>query len=193
MNLKKLLSLIFVFIYLSIPLLTAAQEKVCSIPLAESGFKIGYGTGNLKEGNYEPILLTWHLGYDVKNIIPDLANHSGILTCFLEPQINPVFERETDIEVGIGIGLKYTYPLSDYFSPYVFGSVGPHYISVQTNDQANGFIFADTVGFGLSIPFIKISALYFEYRLRHLSNAGLKDPNSGINTHFGTVGISFIY
>ncbi|MDO9530008.1 MAG: hypothetical protein Q7J27_12750, partial [Syntrophales bacterium] len=114
----------------------------------ESGIVTGFGSGSITEGDYQPILLIWHLGIDLKKLFPELKNHRGKLTFFFEPQVNPVVNPETNIECGIGLGIKYMYPITDRLSPYIMGGVGPHYISVVTTDQANGFIFADTIGTG---------------------------------------------
>ena len=159
----------------------------------ESGFVAGYGTGGIREGNYEPLLLIWHLAYDLKGYIPALRNHRGILTAVCEPQVNPAFRPRSEVEFGVGFGLKYLYPVTDNLYPYIQGTVGPHYISVQTEDQASGFLFADTIGGGLYYFLSKSTALHAGYRFRHMSNAGLKSPNGGINTHFGTAGISFFF
>ena len=115
--------------------------------LTESGIIIGYGTGDIaEEKHYEPILLIWHLGCDLKIFIPKLEDHQGTLSLYVEPQINPVFNPETDLEFGVGVGLKYMHPVTEKISAYIFGSMGPHYITVKTKEQANGFIFSDTIG-----------------------------------------------
>jgi opacity protein-like surface antigen len=64
---------------------------------------------------------------------------------------------------------------------------------VKTSDQANGFIFSDTIGAGLSFFVTEYSAINVEYRLRHMSNAGMEKPNGGIDTHFGTIGYSLFF
>ncbi len=171
---------------------TAVTEKTAR-PLKEVGAVVGYGTGSIQEGNYEPILLSVHLAYDLKGYFPSLGNHPGILAAVCEPQINPVFQPKSDIEFGVGLGLKYMYPLTDNLYPYIQGTVGPHYVSVQTEDQASGFLFADTIGGGLYYFLNKTSAVNVGYRFRHMSNAGLKSPNGGINTHFGTIGYSVFF
>ncbi len=159
----------------------------------ESGIVTGFGTGSITEGDYQPILLIWHLGIDLKKCFPELEKHKGKLSFYLEPQVNPVVNPKTDFECGIGLGLKYMYPVTDKLSPYIMGGVGPHYISVVTNDQANGFIFADTIGAGFYYFITENSAINLGYRFRHMSNAGLADPNSGIDTHSGTIGYSIFF
>ena len=122
-----------------------------------------------------------------------MKDWGGSLSIHLEPQFNPVIAPETDFEFGIGLGVQYTHPLTDRLSAYISGSAGPHYISVVTRDQANGFIFSSAIGAGLYFFITKNSALSLGYRLRHLSNAGFTTPNQGINSHFGVIGYSVFF
>lgn len=162
--------------------------------LTESGIIVGYGTGNIsEEKHYEPILLIWHLGCDLERFFPQLEDHQGTLSLYVEPQINPVFNPETDLEFGVGVGLKYMHPVTEKISAYIFGSMGPHYITVKTKEQANGFIFSDTIGAGISFFLTEKSSLNLEYRYRHISNADLVKPNGGIDTHFGMIGYSVYF
>ena len=157
----------------------------------ESGLLIGYGTSNIADGrHYEPILLIWQLSKDLRPYWEPLKKHQGSLSFIFEPQLNLAFNPRSDVEFGIGLGLKYTYPLMDRLHLYILGSTGPHYMALQTDEQASGFIFADTVGVGLSYRLTPGSAISLGYRYRHLSNAGLKSPNSGVNTQFFTIGYS---
>jgi hypothetical protein len=159
----------------------------------EMGFITGFGSGNIPEGTYQPILLIGHFGVDMKRYFQGLKDHRGTVSVFLEPQFNPVFSPQTDFELGIGVGIQYMYPVMDKLSIYVLGSVGPHYISVVTIQQANGFIFADTVGAGFYYYLTKDSAINVGYRLRHISNANCSSPNFGINTNFGVLGYSVFF
>lgn len=159
----------------------------------EMGFITGFGSGNIPEGTYQPILLIGHFGVDLKRYFSGLKNHSGTLSFFLEPQFNPVFSPQTDFELGVGVGIQYMYPVLDELSIYVLGSVGPHYISVVTIQQASGFIFSDVLGTGLYYYLTKKSAINAGYRLRHISNLNYATPNLGINTNFGVIGYSVFF
>ena len=159
----------------------------------ESSIITGFGTSDISEGDYQPVLLIWHLNIDLKSFFTVLEKHRGSLSFYLEPQINPVVNPESDIECGIGLGFKYMYPFADKFSIYIMGGIGPHYISVVTRDQANRFIFSDTAGAGLYYFITEDSAINLGYRFRHMSNAGFEYPNAGIETHFGTIGYSIFF
>lgn len=184
-------------VFLALPLYaygdSTESDFLSKLSLTESTFILGYGCADISEGDYEHIALIWHLGFDLKRIFTDLQDHQGVLSFTLEPKINPVINPETDVEIGISFGLKYRYPISESWSAYVLGSVGPHFVTVQTIDQANGFIFFDTVGGGFSYFLTKKSAVNLEYRFRHASNADIKEPNSGIDSHILAIGYSLFF
>lgn len=161
--------------------------------ITESSFITGFGTGNIDEGNYQPLLLIWHIGIDLNRFFHAIKDWDGKFLLYLEPQINPVVNPETDIECGIGFGLKFMYPVTNNLSAYILGSTGPHYISVNTEKQANGFIFSNTIGAGFYYFLTKKSAITVGYRFRHMSNAETSNPNNGIDNHFGTIGYSIFF
>ena len=154
----------------------------------EVGIITGFGYGTVTEGDYFPVPLIVHLGVDMKRWVPSLRDHRGALTAFLEPQFNLVFGAEFDIEGGIGFGLKYRVPLGDVVSAYGLVSVGPQFITVNTVDQSNGLVFADTVGIGVNLAVMPGASLDLGLRARHLSNANFRMPNNGIDNYFGTIG-----
>ncbi|MDD5712737.1 MAG: acyloxyacyl hydrolase [Smithellaceae bacterium] len=158
--------------------------------LKESAFLAGYGSGKIEEGRYHPLLLVVHLGFDLNRYVPEW---DGRLSLYLEPQFNPVVEPQGDFEGGIGVGLQLAYPLTDRLLCYVLAGSGPHYISVVTQTQTQGLLFANTAGVGFYFLLSKDSAVSVGYRLRHLSNAGTRFPNGGINNNIGVVGYSFFF
>ena len=70
-------------------------------------------------------------------------------------------------------------------SPYVEGAIGFHLLSETSVSEerrfSTTFQFGDHLGFG--IRFGPKHAMDLGYRYQHLSNAGIKDPNQGINFH----------
>jgi hypothetical protein len=153
----------------------------------------GFGKGGISESFYEHIALIWQFGFDLRRVFSRLEDNCGILTFIMEPKINPVIAPENDVEFGISFGVKYRYPFSQKLSGYVLGSVGPHYITVKSTDQANGFIIFNTVGAGFSFSLTEKTALSLEYRFRHISNADARQPNVGIESNIGAIGYSMFF
>jgi hypothetical protein len=161
--------------------------------ISELGFISGYGKGSVYEGSYQVIPFILHIGVDAKVFFPNLVGHKGTLSFIIEPQFNRVTEPEQDIEFGIGVGVQYSYPLTERFSPYILGVVGPHYLDLATETQASGFIFSCTAGTGSYFFLTKDIALNIGYRFRHMSNAYTRTPNYGIDSHFAIAGLSVFF
>ena len=50
----------------------------------EAAFITGFGSGDIPEGHYQPVLLIGHFGVDLKRYFTALKNHRGILSVFVE-------------------------------------------------------------------------------------------------------------
>ncbi len=158
----------------------------------EAGFVTGAGSGPIDHDRYTVALFIAHFGYNIKTA-PQKADRSGIFSLFIEPQVNPVFSPRDDYEAGVGFGVQYLYPLTENLRPYLLASVGPHYISYNSESQSPGFNFLLTAGAGFYYFLDKKTALNLGWRFRHISNAGLRRPNDGLNIHCGVAGLSFFF
>jgi hypothetical protein len=110
----------------------------------------------------------------------------------LQPQYNLtnyVFDvkwipgMRTGYEFGVNFGAVFRENLkNDLMSFYLSLSIGPHYISGELNRQASGFIFSDNIDLGANLKVYKSLYLDVRFGIRHISPAGLTQPDSGINT-----------
>jgi hypothetical protein len=84
-------------------------------------------------------------------------------------------------EYIFNIGFIVRKPISDSFSVYLLGSVGPMIMDKETERLPSGLAFSDVIALGASL---KCKKIQFDLRpsFRHVSNAGLQSPNSGFNT-----------
>ncbi|MGF7080123.1 acyloxyacyl hydrolase [Mucilaginibacter sp. UYCu711] len=85
-------------------------------------------------------------------------------------------------EYGLNLGLLYRRnwgggPLSYY----VALSTGPHYASGVPHRQMSGFLFANNLVAGLNLKVYKTLYADVSFGLRHMSNAGTRLPNAGVN------------
>ncbi len=176
----------------------AQEGTVSNVRIKELGGLIGAGygldTSNLPQGNYTPIFLIGRMSIDFrnKNLI---KSNKGEYAIFFEPQFNPVLIRSThftinEFEYGLNIGFQHMYPITKNLYVSTFISTGPHYFSANTETQAPGFIFSDNFGLGIYQYVYKNFAFQCGFRLRHMSNAQTRLPNSGINTFNFVVGFS---
>lgn len=121
----------------------------------------------------------------------DLTNGKSLdLDMILQPQYNLTqyfLNENSAIELnGYEYGLTLGLQLGKWFFRDVIGihlliCVGPHYVSGVPLRQSPGFIFSDGISLGVQIRIFQKTFLILRQGFRHISNAGFKYPNGGVN------------
>ncbi|MDD4954710.1 MAG: acyloxyacyl hydrolase [Candidatus Omnitrophica bacterium] len=144
--------------------------------------------------NYQAVPLLVGLIFDMKPLTSKIGlNPKGRIDFILEPFINTVMTPNSNVEVGSDFLLQYAFPLTEKIQPYVKGGLGVLYMSQHTLEQSTQYNFLPQGAAGVRY-FIKDNiALDLEYRYRHLSNAALKHPNSGIDANMYMGGITIFF
>lgn len=189
------------------------------IPISFSGYAqehridigLNYGFGNRinnKNYTFNNNYAKLELYYSIKKgrkldyqilIEPELnfAKHQLLNLYFVTPdEINYQEKRDRFTKLKhikeyiLGMGVLIRKPISPIFSTYIIASIGPMITDTETERLSKGFAFADVFSIGVSI---KIQRLSFDLRssVRHTSNAGLQNLNSGINTLNFETGINY--
>lgn len=151
-------------------------------------FNVGYINEFLPEKqHYQPILILGFYQHDFKS-----ASEKGNFSLYFEPQFNPVLieKKLSNFEFGFNFGIQYTYKFNE--NNMIYGAIGsgPHYINAVTRLQAKGFIFSDNFILGYKHQVKNGVFLDVNTRFRHISNAGLQKPNTGIDNFLCGLGIS---
>jgi hypothetical protein len=117
----------------------------------------------------------------------DLFPHYGFVWVEDDPS-----NYEFGLNVRLGFNLQAT--PNDLFSFKI--ASGPHYITVETEKQASGFIFSDyyliTYDRRLYLG-NQAFALELEFGYRHMSNAGIQEPNRSICNFIFGLGFSKLF
>lgn len=95
-------------------------------------------------------------------------------------------------EYGFGgnLGIMYRHRIAPSVEVMAAVGSGPYFITVQTDLQASGFIFSDNFEVGVTKRFENFGVdLQARFRFRHISNAGLQEPNGGIDNFFVVIGL----
>lgn len=169
-------------------------EKINPKPLEAVEFLTGFGWGKLRvKQNYNLYPLIADFDLDLKPLIKKLnISPTRLLQFQIEPFISPVSSPESNIEIGTAFFFKMgLLPQGSKFQPYAKIGAGMVYMSQHTKEQGTQFNFIDQAAIGMHYFFMKNTAFTLEGRFRHLSNAGIGGPNSGINTYFVLTGISY--
>jgi len=154
----------------------------------------GFGWGKLRrKGNYHLTPFMVDFDFNLKPLTKKFNfNPSQLLQFQIEPFISFVSQPDTNIEIGTSFLFKLgILPQTSKFQPFILVGPGMVYMTQHTPKQSTQFNFINQAGIGIHYFFRKNIAFTLEGRYRHLSNAGIKQPNLGINTQFVIAGISY--
>jgi hypothetical protein len=154
----------------------------------------GYSHASLSHnGSYKVIPLIVDLNFNFKDITKKIGiNPPSMIVFQLEGFYNSAFEPDWSMEIGTAFAFKAGLAPEDWkFQPYLKIGAGIMYENLHTPEQATGFNFHEFGGFGMHYFIKKNLALTVEGRIRHMSNAGIRDPNHGINSYSGMAGILY--
>jgi opacity protein-like surface antigen len=170
---------------------------ICSNVLAIDSLDVttGYFWGDLKnKDDYEGVPLMFGMNFDAKPLFEKIGiKTEGELNWIVEPFVNTIIGPNSNVEVGCNFLIKYTFPLTERFRPYLKGGLGALYMSQHTEEQSTQYNFLPQGAAGFQFLLNDKTALNLEYRYRHLSNASFKSPNSGINVDMIMAGFTFFF
>jgi len=119
-------------------------------------------------------------------------NPAFLLQCQVEPFIGYIASPRNNMEMGIQAYLKVgLVPQTWKFQPYIKGGTGIDYMTLHTWEQSTQFNFISSVGVGFHYFITDNVALTVEGRYRHLSNAGIDQPNHGYEAITTDAGILY--
>jgi len=180
--------------------LQAEEEKQRLI----QGYELltGYGWSRINakndfelKRNYNLFPIILDLSFNLKDLTKRIGiNPPMVLEFLLEPYVAYVSSPNDNVEIGNSFLLKLgLVPETWKFQLYAKAGVGMVYMTQHTREQGTQFNFIENGALGAHYFFTKNTALTVEGRMRHLSNAGIKQPNHGINSYFVLAGIAYKY
>jgi hypothetical protein len=206
----KLYLILFINILVSLQLLAQNESRSLRIGVDYGIGKQPFFPFSSRDYNYNvkgyKVLINYHfkkakrLSYELQ-IEPGIysARHQLLNEYFIQPkdgtnylELREIFTKEKTItEYALNVGMVVRYNLKGRFSFFVLGSIGPMISDTETERLAKGFAFSDIIALGAGY---KVGKIMFEIRpgLRHVSNANLKQPNSGHNSSNIDFGISVL-
>lgn len=97
--------------------------------------------------------------------------------------------------IGFTPKIKYSFVALDQVRPYVEFAGGPFWTDLggKIPEESSRFNFVLTAGFGLSWFITPQTSLNIGYRFHHISNAGTRYPNLGLNASLPFGGFSFYF
>lgn len=103
------------------------------------------------------------------------------------------FQPDTAYFVGMGPELRYNFRTGTRWVPFALIGVGITGTNIRDGDLSTTFEFNLQCGAGVHYFISDGVALTGQYRLIHISNAGLDTPNQGVNSSTFLLGISWFF
>jgi hypothetical protein len=95
--------------------------------------------------------------------------------------------------VGLNGGLGYHFHTGTFLDPFIRGSVGIAGTDAGEPDLGGKFQFNEQIGAGARFLLNEHHAITIEYAYWHVSNGGIREPNSGINAHLVSIGFAWLF
>jgi lipid A 3-O-deacylase len=172
------------------PAAIAGEDKANEVPDR-------YGLATVIGYNYDPSgdivfgLLSGFALYDYDKIWPHAAPEA--LRFKVEAGVGAALKNEKGIMASAGImALYYLDKFAGWdLRPYVEAGIGGIYTQWRVEGQGSHFNFNPQLGLGTEISSGSGSPFFTALRLYHISNAGLRDDNRGVNSIVLVVGCFF--
>ena len=130
-------------------------------------------------------------------ILPFGTAGPGILQGALEVGLEPIYQRYVSpvdaFYAGLAAVARYHFTSLGRLVPYVELAGAAGGTDLRVEEQRSSFAFLLFGGAGLSYFVTNRTAIYAGYRFQHVSNAYTSNPNVGINSNSGVVGVSYFF
>ena len=103
------------------------------------------------------------------------------------------FNHHAAYVVGIAPLLRYNFATGSPFVPFVDGGAGVTLTDIRKPDLSTDFEFNVQAGIGVQWFFKPNMAASLQGRWLHLSNAGIDNPNRGVNTTMILLGLNWFF
>lgn len=118
----------------------------------------------------------------------------GSFQLHLEPMAAFIYSPTDTYLLGVNLNLRHTFLIWRRFSPYIEGGAGILNTNLRVGRALGETIeFIEHAGAGFHLHISGRISLSAGYRWTHISNAGLDERNSGINSHFPYLGFTYFF
>jgi len=174
-----------------LPVATVRAQDNGHLGIQGYGLRTAYGAGY--RDNLQFVSLLPRVSFFLPKIVDEpLAAYHLQAEFIIEPIASYITNNTDTLEAGVNpLFFSLRYDRGQRLVPFVEGGEGVLYTDLRGEHLGTRFQFSSQAGFGLHWFIDRTTALTFSYRLRHISNAGISRVNTGLNTDFFAVGLSY--
>lgn len=162
----------------------------------EAGFAAGAGLGlriTATRQRHDLALGAAHFGWMLGEVTGRDHWFRGNWELLVEAFGGAQFEPSNNYVAGIAPVLRYNFATGSRWIPFVDAGAGLTATDIRSPDLSTTFEFNLQGGAGVNYFWRRNSAITFQYRFIHISNASLKTPNLGVNTSMIFAGVSWFF
>jgi lipid A 3-O-deacylase len=162
----------------------------------EAGFGLGAGFGMTIIGSKEAhdlALATLRYGWVFSDVVGRDHWYRGNWELLGEAFGGAQFHPRRAYLAGALPLLRYDFATGTRWVPFANAGAGVAATDIRGRDLSTTFEFTLQAGGGVNYFWRDNAALTFQYRFVHLSNAGIKSPNFGVNTSMFCLGLSWFF
>lgn len=154
-----------------------------------NGFSLGFtGDGDTQDVEYVGVFPRWGIG--LTDTLGADSWAAGNLDFLVEGSFIANFDPSGGTFAGGAVLLRYNFLRWQRFVPFVEAGGGMGHLDFDLRDQSDGFSFVIQGGAGLQTFVTDRVSLDAGWRYHHISNAGTRSPNNGINANVAVVGLT---
>lgn len=176
------------------PSLQAADEGPLSAKgTKQLGINFGYGYSFSSNADIRFAPASPYFGYVFTDPV-GTGWYRGTIEGIVEGDFNYVYKNQKRYAAGITLMGRYNLlSKHEHWRPYVQAGFGMIGTNLSMRSFGADFNFSSNLGAGIQYFWDPCNAVNFEWRLRHISNAGLDDDNDGLNMSVLMVGYSHTF
>lgn len=200
-NYKQFCILISILFFISQPAFTQIDSSNYN---HKFGFTFGYGSQVVQLLGFEidlevPYFYEVYL-FEFDYYLPFYSNKTWSIetqlrfaygiTSYKKKNNSPSISKSNEVGVSSGILIGKSF-FENFLKIYFVSSIGPYYSFDTPDRQISGFLFCGNYDIGINLKLKKNILMDLRTGFRHISNAGLRDPNGGLNNWMVNGGIIF--
>ena len=155
------------------------------------GLRLAYGVGSRDNLSFFSVVPRLSM-YLPEGIDRPLAAHHLHAEWVSEVILSSINDGSSTVEAGLTpLFFSLRYDRGQALVPFVEGGEGLLYTDLRGERLGSRFQFSSQAGAGLHWLLDENLAVTAAYRLRHISDAGITRQNSGLNTDFYMIGVTY--
>lgn len=157
------------------------------------GLQAGYGVRLWDHPRLEVAQALPSVAFPISGVKGRSSWYRGIWEYKIEGVFGIITNLADRAEAGLcPVGIKYNFTeAGTRLVPYAELLLGALYYNVPRAVQGTKFEFVEKAGLGVQYFITRGTAVNFEARFEHVSNAGIREPNRGVNSGFLLAGLCF--